>query len=295
VGVPPERRFTDAVAMIEAVVPDIAVIATRGVTHAETGIALATTGRVRAILCEKPFTSTAAQAIALVSARRGAGILIAEALKFRHHPAHLALKARVAAGVVGDIRMIRSTFWQSIVPAQRQPEANWRWNRARGGGSIYDLACYGIHHARFVAATDPFRVHAAARHAGEVDAAASITFEFADDVLATISVAHDAWHVHDLKVAGTAGSLRRENAWNSEDQGVTVVKRVRGAESRSTFAPTFQFSGQLRHLASCLQEGISHRIPPEDSIAQMRVIDAIFASMASGLPAMVDTKLVPTL
>ena len=292
-GLPSERRFTDAVAMVEALSPDIAVIATWAVTHAETGIALAATGRVRAILCEKPFTSTAAEAVALVRACREAGILIAEAFKFRHHPAHLALKARVDAGAIGDLRMIRSTFWQSIDPAQRRPEANWRWNRARGGGSIYDLACYGIHHARFVAGTEPLRVHTAARHAGEIDAAASIILEFPDDVLATISVAHDTWHVHDVEVAGTAGSLRLENAWNNEDQEVTVVERAHSGETRTDFAPTFQFAEQLRHFASCLREGTAHRIPPEDSIAQMRVIDAAFASMASGLPVAVDTKPVP--
>jgi predicted dehydrogenase len=39
---------------------------------------------------------------------------------------------------------------------------------------------------------------------------------------------------------------------------------------------------QLRHLCDCLATGQPHRIPPEDSLNQMRVIDALFESLATG-------------
>src|ERR1044071_1618516 len=60
--VPPARRYVSLDALLETEAPDIAVVATWGVTHAETGIRLARSGRVRAILCEKPFTSTGEEA-----------------------------------------------------------------------------------------------------------------------------------------------------------------------------------------------------------------------------------------
>lgn len=295
-NLPPTARFCDVGAMADASRPDIAIIATWGIAHASTGIALARSGKVRAILCEKPFTMDAAEAVALVDACRGSHVLIAEAFKFRHHPAHLAMRARVDAGVIGEVRTIRNAFCQSIDAAQRHPDANWRWDRARGGGSIYDLACYGIHQARFVARAEPLRVHATGRRAmagpgGEhrtVDVGATISLEFPGDVLATVVVAHDSWHAHDAEVGGTHGTLRLENPWNNEDREVVLVERTRGAETRTTFAPTFQFADQLRHLAECLRHGTAHRIPPEDSIAQMRVIDATFASMATRLPVDVE-------
>jgi xylose dehydrogenase (NAD/NADP) len=297
-SLPPDRRFVDVEAMVESVRPDIAIIATWGIAHASTGITVARTGKVRAILCEKPFTMNAAEAVALVDACREAGVRVAEAFKFRHHPAHLAMRARIDAGAIGEVRMIRNAFCQSIDAAQRHPDANWRWDRARGGGSIYDLACYGIHHARYVARAEPFRVYSSARLARAdsgvddrgVDFGATISLTFPGDVLATIVVAHDSWHAHDAEVAGTRGILRLENPWNNEDREVVLVEKTRDAETRTTFAPTFQFADQLRHLASCVREGTPHRIPPEDSIAQMRVIDATFASIASGVPVDINSE-----
>jgi predicted dehydrogenase len=67
-----------------------------------------------------------------------------------------------------------------------------------------------------------------------------------------------------------------------------VALEIRGPD-RSTrnpvveeFPPTDQFWLQLQHMQDCLENGTPHRIPPADSIAQMRVIDAVYASLRSG-------------
>jgi len=288
--VPPARRYPSLDDLLAAEAPDIAVVSTWGVTHAETGIRLARSGRVRAVLCEKPFTTTAAEAEALVAAARAAGVLLAEAFKFRHHPAHLALKARLDAGAVGDPVTVRSTFCQAVDPAARRPENNWRWDRRRGGGSIYDLACYNIHQARHAFGAEPERVFATAQIEGTVDAAAALQLVFPGQRTALLSVGHNLWHSHYVEVDGTRGLLRLENPWNNEDQPVTLEQR--GAAGRETidFPPCFQFTAQLSHLADCLTGGTPHRIPPEDSIAQMRVIDAAFASIASGAPVSLTAR-----
>ena len=283
-AVPPERRYSSLDDLLAVQSPDIAVVSTWGVTHAATGIRLARSGRVRAVLCEKPFTTTAAEAEALAAAAREGGILLAEAFKFRHHPAHLELKARVAAGAIGDPVTVRSTFCQAVDPAARRPENNWRWDRERGGGSIYDLACYNIHQARYVFGAEPERVFATAQIEGTVDAAASLQLVFPGQRTALLSVGHNLWHSHYVEVDGTAGLLRLENPWNNEDAPVTLVQHGPAGTAATDFPPTFQFTAQLCHLAECLTTGRPHRIPPENSVAQMRVIDAAFESIATGQP-----------
>jgi predicted dehydrogenase len=237
---------------------------------------------VRAILCEKPFTSTAAEAERLVAAARAGGVLLAEAFKFRHHPAHLELKARVDLGVIGDLVALRSTFCQSGDPAGRRPERNWRWDRARGGGSIYDLACYGIHHARYVFGAEPLRVFASAQIEGTVDIAAALQLVFPGARTAHLSVGHNLWRAHYAEVCGTQGMLRLDNPWNNEDRPVALVQHTAAGVATTEFAPVFQFAEQLQHLVECLTTGRPHRIPPENSIAQMRVIDAAFESVRTG-------------
>ena len=283
-AVPPERRYSSLDDLLAAQSPDIAVVSTWGVTHAATGIRLARSGRVRAVLCEKPFTTTAAEAVALAAAAREGGILLAEAFKFRHHPAHLELKARVDAGAIGDPVTVRSTFCQAVDPAARRPENNWRWDRKRGGGSIYDLACYNIHQARYVFGAEPERVFATAQIEGTVDAAASLQLVFPGQRTALLSVGHNLWHSHYVEVDGTEGLLRLEDPWNNEDAPVTLVQRGPAGTAATDFPPAFQFTAQLSHLAECLTTGRPHRIPPENSIAQMRVIDAAFESIVTGQP-----------
>jgi predicted dehydrogenase len=283
--VPAARRYASLDALLEGEAPDIAIVSTWGVTHAETGIRLARSGRVRAILCEKPFTSTAAEAEALAGAARARGVLLAEAFKFRHHPAHLELKARVDAGAIGDPVTVRSTFCLLTDPGTRRPERNWRWDRARGGGSLYDLAGYGIHHARYVFGAEPVRVFASAQLEGTVDVAAALHLVFPGahgERAALLSVGYNLWRAQYTEVSGTAGMLRLDNPWNNEDQAVSLVQQTAAGTTATEFPAVFQFTEQLRHLADCLTTGRPHRIPPENSVAQMRVLDAAFESIRTG-------------
>ena len=100
---------------------------------------------------------------------------------------HLRAKELVDSGAIGEVRSIRSTL---VTPprvlrlknndSQLLPDRNWRWNRQKGGGSIYDVGCYCIHHARFILDAEPVRVFAVAERGVEVDDATYIVLDFAD-------------------------------------------------------------------------------------------------------------------
>jgi predicted dehydrogenase len=286
------QRYRDLDAMLAEADLDIAIISNWGVYHAQTGVQIAQSERVKAILCEKPFTSTAAEAVELVAAAKQHGILLAEAFKFRHHPMHLKAKELVTTGAIGEVMTLRSTFCTGGGgggPETRRPESNWRFNKVQGGGSIYDLACYAIHHARFIFDAEPVRLFAAKQPGIEVDDAAYLLLVFPGERTAQISVGFNSWNSQYAEIAGTKGMLRLDKVWNNENQSTTIEQWQRTDAPGSgqspttlTFAPVNQFALQLKHLCDCLSTGAAHRIPPENSIAQMRVIDAVFASVASG-------------
>jgi predicted dehydrogenase len=279
------HRYLDLNKMLAAENLDIAIICNWGAYHAQTGIQIANSRQVKAILCEKPFTSTAAEAEQMVAAAKENGILIAEAFKFRHHPMHLKAKELVDAGEIGDVMTLRSTFCAGGGgggPEQRKPENNWRFNKAKGGGSIYDLACYCIHHARFIFDADPVRVFAASQPGIEVEDAAYLLLVFADGRTAQISVGFNAAGGQYAEICGTGGMLRIGRIWNNENHPVAIELQTKDGNQTIEFEATFQFAQQLEHLCDCLTTGQPHRIPPENSINQMRVIDAVFESMATG-------------
>jgi predicted dehydrogenase len=88
-----------------------------------------------------------------------------------------------------------------------------------------------------------------------------------------------------VEICGDQGQIRLEQAWNNENQPTVLEVRGRdGSSERHEFAPVDQFALQLRHLICCLETGEPHRIPRENSLGNMKVIDALFASMKSGQP-----------
>jgi predicted dehydrogenase len=261
---------------------DIAIICTWGPAHVEVGERLARSERVRAILCEKPFTQTAEEAERLVAAAHDGGVTIAEAFKFRHHSMHLKARELIDAGRIGDLHTVRSTFCTGRAQAARTPESNWRFDRRRGGGAIFDLACYNIHHARWMFAAEPVSVYASARGGIEVDDGVYIHLLFPEGRIAQITASFDTWGSQSVELMGSAGSLRTDRAWNNEDVPVWLECATRDGTERFQFDPVFQFQLQLDYLCDVLDGSAQPRIPAHDSIAQMKVIDAVCRSIASG-------------
>jgi predicted dehydrogenase len=278
------RRYLSLSEMLAAEELDIAIICNWGAYHAQTGIQLANSRKVRAILCEKPFTSTAAEAERLVAAAKENRVLIAEAFKFRHHPMHIKAKELVDSGAIGLVQTIRSTFCTGGGggPETRRPEQNWRFNKAKGGGSIYDLGCYCIHHARFIFDAEPVRLFAANQPGIEVDDAAYLLLVFPGGRTAQISVGFNCASAQYAEICGTAGMFRMDKVWNNENQPVAIEHRTPTETQTLEFEPTFQFEHQLQHLCDCLATRQQHRISPENCVNQMKVIDAVFESIATG-------------
>ena len=284
-GVAADHQYLSLAEMLENEGLDIAVICTWGAFHAETGIQIAESRLVKAILCEKPFTSTGAEAEAFVGAAQENGVLVTEAFKFRHHPMHLKAKELIDAGAIGDFKTLRSTFCTGGGgggPETRRPEANWRFNKAKGGGSIYDLGCYCIHHARFMFDAEPIRVSGASQAGLEVDDGAYLLLVFPGERTAQISVGFNCAGGQYAEMSGTGGMCRLDRVWNNENSAVNIELQTREGHEVIDIEPCFQFALQLEHLCECLATGQPHRISPESCVNQMRVIDAAFEAMATG-------------
>ena len=85
-----------------------------------------------------------------------------------------------------------------------------------------------------------------------------------------------------MEISGDAGLLHADIAWNNENQATTLAHHTEKGVEQIEFAPAHQFTHQLEHLCDCLDSGTPYRIPPESSIAQMRVLDAVAESMQTG-------------
>jgi xylose dehydrogenase (NAD/NADP) len=269
---------------------DITILATQGETHAELARALARSGRVRAILCEKPITTTAAAATTMFQEAAAHGVLLAEAFKFRHHPMHLKIEELISRGRLGRVSHVHSTFM-----SYKQPDVyrsgKWQFDPKHGGGAILDIGCYTIHHALFVMGAEPELVQAIGwwgeRTGVEDHVVANLAFPGGRSAQWVLS-----WGVassQSLEIYGSEGTIRIPRApWNNEDQAMSFdLVDARGNRELYEFAPVYQFSLQLQHLCDCLTTGQPHRVPASQSIGGMRVMDAAFESMRSKTPVRV--------
>lgn len=284
------KRYPSVASMLADASADLAIVSTWGANHAETCAAIARSRRVRGILCEKPLAMNAAEAAEMARVAAEQGVLLAEAFRLRHQPIHHRAIELIRDGRIGEVVHVRDAMMSVRAPELRRPELDWRFNKAAGGGVTYDIGCYCINHVRWAMGAEPETVQAFGRW-GEVSGVdehvlAAATFPGGRTAEWCVS-----WHAgprHVAEVIGSKGLLRIENAWGDRAQTATRLEVV-DASGREVleFEPREQFGLQLAHMRDALEAGVPHRVPPSDSVAQMRAIDAVYASLRSGQPARV--------
>ena len=277
-----KRGYLELEQMLRSEDLDIAIVCTWGPHHAGVSNRIAGSGSVRAILCEKPISQTVAESQSMFATAQENGVLLAEALKSLHHPLNLKAKELLDAGAVGRLTAIRGIF-TSARPVERcTPEASWRYNRSKGGGIVYDLGCYVLHHARSLAGADPERVYATASYGDEVEFDVAAVLNLPNDAVAQLTF---SWQQHPsqyLEIVGTEGEIRVDPAFNNENQKTCLHVPTRDGSESFEFQPVDPFVLQLDHICDCLDRGIPHRIASEASIGTMKTIDAIHESIRKG-------------
>ena len=127
---------------------------------------------------------------------------------------HLAAKELIDDGTIGKVLTVHSTFCTSrgLPTHHRTPETIWNLNKAKGGGSIFDLACYNIHNARWTFGDEPVKVFATERCGIEVDNGANTQLSFADGGVAQIIVGFDSFRSQVVEIRDASGSVKIDRA-----------------------------------------------------------------------------------
>jgi predicted dehydrogenase len=244
--------------------------------HAEWTIAAARAGKH--VLCEKPLAMNAAEAQTMVDASSSAGVRLMEAFMYRLHPSWEAVRELVESGRIGRLRAVQS--WFSYF---NDDPANIR-NIARfGGGAMMDIGCYSVNISRMLFGAEPDRVEASVTRDSDtaVDVLTSAILGFGDDV-ATFTCSTRAEPDQRVHVYGTQGRISLGIPFNIPIDLPTEVFVTSGgdppvspATETLTFEPADQYTIQAGRFARAVLDDEPVPIPPEDAVANMRVIEAI--------------------
>ena len=231
------------------------------------------------VLCEKPFTANAAEAEAVAAVAARTGLVVMEAFHYRYHPMMVRAVELVRGGAIGRVTHLAARM-VAVVPKR----GDIRYRPDLAGGAVMDVGCYSIHQLRSLVGTEPTvrRARATTISPG-VDRLMQAELEFADGVTATMTCALLAARapLADVQVVGEHGSLRLVNPTHPQSLGwIALHPRVgRTRRRRGRGRPTFSY--QLEAFRDALCEGTPTLTPPADSVATMRVIDAVYE--AAGL------------
>jgi predicted dehydrogenase len=236
------------------------------------------------VLCEKPIALDAAEARQLIEAREKYGKLVAEAFMVRFHPQWRRAREIVRSGEIGEARAIHTFFSYYLTDP-----TNIR-NIPPGGGGVYDIGCYAIISGRYLFGAEPTRVVATIEHDPKMNtdrlASALIEFPGARHLLFTCATQLSA--MQRVTVVGDKGRAEIAIPFNAPpdrknkitiDSGVDLVG---GGARVEEFPLCDQYTLQGDAFSRAVAGEEKLEFPIEDAIAQMRVIDALFASAKNG-------------
>jgi predicted dehydrogenase len=276
-----QQRIPRAFGSYEALLQDPEVeavyIGLPNALHPEWTIRCAQAGKH--VLCEKPAARRAAAAEEMARACHAAGVVLMEAFMYRHHPQQQRVRQLLADGTVGQPRLVRASFCFHL----SRPEGNIRVSRDLEGGSLMDVGCYAVDISRYLFEAEPVEVTALQRVAPEfgVDTTFAGVLRFPGDRLALIDSSFDVGSGGRYDVAGPRGAITVERAFTPGDTPVPLRIATGGHARVEELPGVNQYALEVDHFARCVRAG--HLLPPaEDGVANARVIDALYRSVAEG-------------
>ncbi len=254
--------------------------------HAQWAIRAAEAGKH--VLCEKPLGLTAFEADAMIHAARKAGTFLGEAFMYRLHPQTLKLVELIRSGIIGDIRMIKSSFGFSMPGFM--PEHRLYANDLAGGG-ILDVGGYPVSMARLIAGAaaglpfaEPDKV-VGAGHLGQsgVDEWASALLHFPGGIVAEVSCSISLNQDNVLRILGTKGRIEVPDFWfagGDRDVGLGRIDVIGADGNRETISVnekrhvySFEVDAAGDAILAGRQEFAWPGMAWADSLGTLRVLD----------------------
>jgi dihydrodiol dehydrogenase / D-xylose 1-dehydrogenase (NADP) len=250
---------------------DIVYVASATPSHEKDTILALQSGK--AVLCEKPLAVNAPQAERMAEAARTAGRLLMEGMWTRFVPAFQQARAWLAAGAIGEVRMVQADFG---FRAEGEELSRWLSPEAAGGALMF-VGVYPVSLALLAFAASPTRVKVLADLGPDgTDRQAGILLGFPNGGLAVLAAAVDTKTPRYGNILGTKGMIRlHEPFWCTP--GATLA--VAGHDEIHVSLPV-EGNG-LHYQAAAMMESLDRGelenavMPHRESIAVLRVMDQL--------------------
>jgi predicted dehydrogenase len=266
----------DAIAGNRAI--DAVIVCLPNNMHAEYTIRAAQAGKH--VLCEKPMSTTVADAEQMIAACRKAGRKLMIAYRCQYEPMNLRAVQSIREGKLGAIQTIESGNGFNIKAGE------WRLSRKLGGGGpLMDVGIYSLNAARYLTGEEPAEwkgemstIDRDGRFA-EVEEHLAWSMKFPSGVLAscvtTYGVGMSGWY----RVRGSKGTLEMSNAFGYQGQRLSIhTDNEPAVDETSPLRDPAHFSLEMDHLAECIFQDKEPKASGEEGLRDMGLMMGIYQS-----------------
>jgi len=249
------------------------------------------------VLCEKPIACNAREADEMAAAARQADKLLMEGFMYRFHPRSRLLKQMVAEGRLGTLKLIRAAFCYRMEPPVLAAATNFRLQPEKGGGALMDVGCYGVSAARWFFGQEPIAVQAlATHHTSGVDLQLVGSLKFAGGQLAVVEAGFVSALQQTYTLVGDRAAIELpHNAYIPWEKEAFFTLREFDQENGRTMSTPG--ADEYRHMVTHFADAIRGRTPldftPDESVRNMRVLDALAEAVRSGQTVRLDERKAP--
>ena len=237
------------------------------------------------VLCEKPLSTSTDDGIAMFEACEKNNVLLMEGFMYRFHPQTQRVRELLAQGTIGQPHLIRVAHSFPLILQDRNDD--FRWNKEFGGGSLADVGVYCVDTARHLFSADPIKVFAQSTyhpdHSAEAETRAILTFS--DDRVAVFDSSFLLTGRREYEVVGDKGRITAFDTYNP-GRGVDVRIEIEqgGMKTVEKVPATNEYRLEIDHFSTCILRSERPIITREDSIGNLRVLDALRESARVGVP-----------
>lgn len=244
------------------------------------------------VLCEKPMATSKDECNQMIAAAKSNSVKLMIAYRLHFERTNMKTVEAVELGKIGIPKLFNSTFTLQV------REGNIRTQEEHGGGPLFDIGIYCINAARYIFQEEPIEITAMASTGpdprfDEIEESASVTMKFPGNRLATFVCSFGCHPVSRYEVVGTTGSITVDPAYEYADETAFELKSKENEEQLKT-GKRDQFAPELVHFSNCVLNNEEPRPNGYEGLADVRIIEAIKESIASGKMVVLSPSNPPT-
>ena len=228
------------------------------------------------VLCEKPAALDAAETADMIDHCTSRGVVWMEAFMYRFHPQWSLVRRLLDEGAIGELRAVVAVFTFTVRSAK-----NIRRVPEYGGGSLYDVGAYCVNVSRWMFGRAPVSVSGSSLRSAE-EFRGVLDFGGGGSALILSSLSQP--YRHHVRLLGTEGDITVPEAFVLRSDDVTVIHTdADGRDEAHVVGGVDEYQLEVEDFADCVLSGRAPAVVSNaDTLANMRTIDALYASAASG-------------